>query len=278
MTGELPGLDQAATAAFALVALVGRARPEVAGSPDAGAAADLSPEALAEALARARKALRRKLHPLPGSGWCERAERMISDRLDDALEPPGPARLDVHLANCERCVEHERRLGQAQDTLVAGFEKADQGERSEADAAPAEPGSELPPALRVVDASTPLPPASEPEALPAPEEGARELPPPEARVAASPAPAPVLPASPAPRPPAPAAHPTVPAPKPPPPPMAAAAPYWPSAPRYVPPAAQLEVRPSRGPIQESEWTSIGPLLAVLFAAVSACLIALLLAL
>jgi hypothetical protein len=46
---------------------------------------------------------------------------MISDRIDDALEPPGPARLDAHLRNCARCVEHERRLAQATDSLVAAF-------------------------------------------------------------------------------------------------------------------------------------------------------------
>ena len=292
---ELPGLDPAASAAFALVALVGRPRPELLDAPDADAAADLSRDELAEALARARKTLRRKLHPLPGNGWCERAERMISDRLDDALEDPGPARLEVHLANCDRCVEHERRLGQAQDALVAGFEKAHPAERPAAEAAPTKAESELPPALRVVDGPTPLPPASEAAALPMPEEAAGELPAPEdarppapaaavpatapeARPPAPPAPAPVLPARPAPSPPAPAAHPTVPAPKPPPPPMAQAAPHSPSAPRYVPPAAQLQMRPARGPIQESEWASIGPLLVVLFAAVSACLIALLLAL
>ena len=304
VTQELPGLDPAASAAFALVALVGRPRPELPDAPDADAAAGLSPEELAEALARARKALRRKLHPLPGSGWCERAERLISDRFDDALEDPGPARLEVHLANCDRCVEHERRLGHAQDALVAGFEKAHPAEPPANEAAPTEPDAEPPPALRVVDEPQPALPPAEAVALPAPDETAGELPPsaadstagglppaehahtpvppaatpvsaPEARPPAPPAPAPVLPAPSAP---APAAHPTVPAPKPPPPPMAPAAPHWPSAPRYVPPAAQLEMRPSRGPIQESEWTAIGPLLAVLFAAVSACLIALLLAL
>ena len=74
-----------------------------------------------EAIARGRKALRRSLLPLPGSGWCERAERLISDRMDDELLPPGDARLKVHMGNCERCVEHERRLAQATDSLVAGF-------------------------------------------------------------------------------------------------------------------------------------------------------------
>jgi hypothetical protein len=79
---------------------------------------------LADALARARKALRRAAFPLPGSGWCERAERLLSDELDDALADPGPRRLTAHLANCERCVEHERRLWQARDQLVLSFEQA----------------------------------------------------------------------------------------------------------------------------------------------------------
>ena len=115
VTAELSPLDAPAAEALALVTLAGRSRDEVA------VQAGLPGEPLAEALARARKALRRRLHPLPGSGWCERAERLLSDRLDGALEDPGPARLEVHLANCPRCVEHERRLAQAQDALVAGF-------------------------------------------------------------------------------------------------------------------------------------------------------------
>ena len=73
------------------------------------------------ALARARKELRRSLWPLPGSGWCERAERLVSDRLDGPLDDVGAARLGVHLRNCPRCVDHERRLVQAIDGLVAGL-------------------------------------------------------------------------------------------------------------------------------------------------------------
>ena len=46
---------------------------------------------------------------------------MISDRLDGRLEPPGPGRLAVHLRNCPRCVDHERRLAQAIDALVEDF-------------------------------------------------------------------------------------------------------------------------------------------------------------
>jgi putative zinc finger protein len=118
VAAALPSLDDAAASALSLVALAGRARPEVA------EATGLSEEDLGMALARGRKALRRSMFALPGSGWCERAERLISDRLDDALEAPGPARLDAHLRNCPRCVEHERRLAQATDALVAAFVEA----------------------------------------------------------------------------------------------------------------------------------------------------------
>ncbi|HEX2234457.1 MAG TPA: zf-HC2 domain-containing protein [Thermoleophilaceae bacterium] len=110
---KLPALDERAAAALALVTLAGRSRPEAA------ARLDLGEEDLAAALAAGRKALRRSVAPLAGSGWCERAERLISDRLDDAIDDTGAARLDVHLRNCERCVEHERRLVQATDALVA---------------------------------------------------------------------------------------------------------------------------------------------------------------
>jgi Putative zinc-finger len=112
--GELlPGLSPREAGAMALVALAGRSRGE--------AAAELGVvvSELAEGLATGRKALRRSLQPLSASGWCERAERLISDRLDDELDARGAARLDVHLRNCPRCVEHERRLVQATDALVA---------------------------------------------------------------------------------------------------------------------------------------------------------------
>jgi hypothetical protein len=118
VAARLPELDEPAAAAIAAVALAGQSRAETASQ------AGISEEELGERLARARKALRRALHPLPGSGWCERAERMISDRIDDALRDPGPARLEAHLANCQRCVDHERRLTQAQDTLMVGLFEA----------------------------------------------------------------------------------------------------------------------------------------------------------
>jgi Putative zinc-finger len=114
----LPAIDPVARQALALVDLVGRTRPEVC------AETGIAGPDLADALARARKALRRVAFPLPGSGWCERAERLLSDELDGALGDPGPRRLAAHLANCERCVEHERRLWQARDQLVTSFEEA----------------------------------------------------------------------------------------------------------------------------------------------------------
>ena len=114
----LPAVDETARAALALVEIAGRSRAEVATTRG------LAGDEVADALARGRKALRRSMYPLPGSGWCERAERSISDRMDGALEPPGPARLDAHLRNCPRCVEHDLRLAQAIDALVAGFIEA----------------------------------------------------------------------------------------------------------------------------------------------------------
>jgi hypothetical protein len=111
----LPGLEEQAATALALVALSGRNRAEAA------ARLELGDRELAAALATGRKALRRSLAPLPASGWCERAELLISDRLDGVLDETGSARLEVHLRNCERCVEHERRLVQATDALVGAL-------------------------------------------------------------------------------------------------------------------------------------------------------------
>jgi hypothetical protein len=115
VASRLPALEPLPRDALALVTLAGRSRAEAAGR------LAVDPEQLAVALARGRKELRRSLAPLPGSGWCERAERLMSDRLDGALDDVGSARLDVHLKNCPRCVEHERRLVQAIDGLVAGL-------------------------------------------------------------------------------------------------------------------------------------------------------------
>jgi Putative zinc-finger len=113
--GTLPDLDEVAQRAFALVDLGGRARTEA--TTELGVA---EPE-LARLLALARKGLRRTLAALPSDGWCERAELLISDRLDHALTPRGRARLDAHLTGCERCETHERELARAHAGLVESY-------------------------------------------------------------------------------------------------------------------------------------------------------------
>jgi hypothetical protein len=111
----LPTLPPLTARALALVVLAERPRAEVAGS------LDVSERELGELLAEARKELRQTIVVLGGTGWCERAEGLISDRLDGALADRDVRRLDVHLRNCPRCVEHERRLVQATDALVGGL-------------------------------------------------------------------------------------------------------------------------------------------------------------
>jgi Putative zinc-finger len=108
----LPTLSPVAARALALVVLAERPRAEVAAS------LEVSEADLGALLAEARKELRQTVVVLGGTGWCERAEGLISDRLDGALAERDVRRLDVHLRNCSRCVEHERRLVQATDALV----------------------------------------------------------------------------------------------------------------------------------------------------------------
>jgi hypothetical protein len=115
VTAALPGLEEGAARALSLIEIAGRTRDNAV--EELGISAD----SLAEMLYSARKALRRSVFPLSASGWCERAERLLSDRIDGVLRPPGPARLDVHLRNCERCVDHERKLSQAREKLVREF-------------------------------------------------------------------------------------------------------------------------------------------------------------
>jgi hypothetical protein len=110
----LPALPALESRALALVALADRPRPRVADL------LGIEEQELRALLAAARKELRQTVTPLAGSGWCERAEGLISDRLDGALSERDARRLDVHLRNCPRCVEHERRLVQATDALLAG--------------------------------------------------------------------------------------------------------------------------------------------------------------
>jgi hypothetical protein len=118
VASQLPAAADRDRTALALVALAGHDRAEVARRLGVD-----GPE-LSASLARARKELRRTVQPLPGSGWCERAERLISDRLDDSLAAGDESRLDRHLRNCPRCVEHERRLVQATDALIASLPAA----------------------------------------------------------------------------------------------------------------------------------------------------------
>jgi Putative zinc-finger len=114
----LPDLSVDAARALALIEIAGRTRD------NALEEMQLSADALADLLYQARKALRRSIFPLSASGWCERAEHLLSARIDGVLVPPGPARLDVHLRNCERCVDHERWLSQAREQLVREFIEA----------------------------------------------------------------------------------------------------------------------------------------------------------
>jgi hypothetical protein len=115
VAGRLPAISPLAGRALALVVLAEQPRAEVAAS------LGVSEPELGLLLAEARKELRQTLVPLGGSGWCERAERLISDRLDGELTEADAPRLDVHLRNCPRCVEHERRLVQATDALIGGL-------------------------------------------------------------------------------------------------------------------------------------------------------------
>jgi hypothetical protein len=130
VAAALPALEPLEVRALALVALADQPRPKVA------ELLGIEEQELGALLAAARKELRQTLILLSGSGWCERAEGLISDRLDGAVAETDGRRLDVHLRNCSRCVEHERRLVQATDALLAGI--------APARPRPAPPGGEAP--------------------------------------------------------------------------------------------------------------------------------------
>ena len=146
----LPALSPLAARSFALVVLAERPRPEVAVS------LEVSEAELAALLAGARKELRQTVASLGGSGWCERAEGLISDRLDGALAEGDVRRLDVHLRNCPRCVEHERRLVQATDALVSALGGAP---RTPVPTPPVEAVPEAAPAPVPIPAPVPTAPA-----------------------------------------------------------------------------------------------------------------------
>jgi hypothetical protein len=168
----LPALPPDAARAFALVALSERPRAETATS------IGVSEDELPALLAAARKELRRTVATLGGSGWCERAERLISDRLDGALADGDTRRLDVHLRNCARCVEHERRLVQATDTLVVALGGRAGGGPPATPPVEAPP-KELPPADDALEEvpSEPVPVGDPPADAPPVEAPPEELPP-----------------------------------------------------------------------------------------------------
>lgn len=96
---------------------------DLADAGRAAAAADtgLDDTALRFAAKRARKALRRTGAPLAAGARCERAELMLSDRLDAPLRHTDRRWLDIHLARCPRCAEHETLLAAAREDLRATF-------------------------------------------------------------------------------------------------------------------------------------------------------------
>ena len=118
VAAALPALEPLEVRVLALVALADRPRAEVA------ELLGIEEDQVRTLLAATRKELRQTISHLSGSGWCERAEGLISDRLDGAIGETDGRRLDVHLRNCARCVEHERRLVQATDALLAGIAPA----------------------------------------------------------------------------------------------------------------------------------------------------------
>jgi anti-sigma factor RsiW len=182
VAAALPALSGVEARALGLVLLAERPRAEVARS------LGIEERQLGALLAGARKELRRTVAVLGGSGWCERAETLISDRLDGELAEADKGRLDAHLRNCPRCVEHERRLVQATDALMSGLAPAappraqppapleevrDEPEPAgpepagpATDGAPAHTDEDTPEAATTED--TPAPPAADDASSPAP--------------------------------------------------------------------------------------------------------------
>jgi hypothetical protein len=131
---------------------------ELADADRAAAAAEtgLDETALRFAAKRARKALRRTGAPLSAGARCERAELMVSDRLDAPLRREDRKWLEIHLARCPRCEEHATLLAAARTDLRATFV----AEPPQLPPAPEPPALEEPKAqLRIVP---PPPPDPEP--------------------------------------------------------------------------------------------------------------------
>jgi hypothetical protein len=112
LLGDLDAIDRRALALI-----------ELAGADRAAAARELGTD-VAEPLARARKALRRAKAPLASGARCERAERLLSDRLDAPLDREPRKWLEIHLARCPRCEEHDRLLDEARTELRVTFDAA----------------------------------------------------------------------------------------------------------------------------------------------------------
>ena len=110
--GDLPAMERRVLALL-----------ELAGADRAAAGRDtgLDDRGVREAAARARKALRRARAPLASGGRCERAELLLSDRLDGVIDWRDGRWLDIHLDRCPRCREHEALLEEARAELRASF-------------------------------------------------------------------------------------------------------------------------------------------------------------
>lgn len=121
--------DRAERHVFALLPELGAVERRVlallelteAGRAAAAADTGLDETALRFAAKRARKALRRGSAPLSAGARCERAELLLSDRLDAPLARQERKWLEIHQARCPRCAEHATRLATAREELRASF-------------------------------------------------------------------------------------------------------------------------------------------------------------
>lgn len=151
--------DRAERHVFALLPELGAVERRVlalleltdAGRAAAAADTGLDDTALRFAAKRARKDLRRGSAPLAAGARCERAELLLSDRLDAPLARQERKWLEIHQARCPRCAEHATLLATARDELRASFV-------AEPPPAPAPPPAPEPRAkLRVVPVPVPDP-------------------------------------------------------------------------------------------------------------------------